>query len=257
MKNNTLLTLLLLLTISLTSLSAQKAGKIKYTETIKMEFDIQAPDGMDLSSMLPESTSFNKELFFKNDQSIYVDAKNNESGDVEMESDDGSFKIVIQMDEAEEIFHTDLKQKVLTQQTGFMGKDFLIVEALEQPKWKLTGEKVKYLGYECMKAEMQVKAQTDKEKDKHIIAWFAPSIPVQVGPAHYNQLPGAILMLSENGDKREIRATEILLDIDPTEKIKKPTKGKKVSSAEFEKIIEEKEKELKELHGEGIHINNH
>ena len=236
---------------------AQSSGMIKYKETIKMDFDIQGPDGMDLSSMLPKSTSFYKELYFDKNQSIYLDAKNNESQDIEMESDDRSFQIVIQMDEAEEIFHVDLKEKVLTQQTGFMGKDFLIVEELERPKWKLTGEKVKYLGYECLKAEMTIKATNEEKEDQNIIAWFAPSIPVQLGPADYNQLPGAILMLSENGDKREFQATEIHLDIDPSKKIIKPSKGKKVTSAELDIIIKAKEKELKEMHGEGIHINNH
>lgn len=93
-----------------------------------------------------------------------------------------------------------------------------------------------FLDYECMKA-------TTTHNDKDIVAWFAPQIPMQVGPRKYGHLPGAILMLSEEDGKVEIMATKVTLD-EQSEEVKKPTKGKKVTSEEYEKVIEDKMKEL-------------
>lgn len=248
-----------LILIGTISVIAQSSGSITYKETIKMDFDIDMPDmpeGIDLSGMLPESTSAYKELYFDGKQSVYIDSKNNESSDQELESDDGSIKIMIKMDDNEEIFFTDLNSKMLTQQTSFMGKQFLIEQQVDKPKWKLTGEKVSYLGYECHKAELVIPAIEEEESESLIVAWFAPSIQSQVGPSSYNSLPGAILMLSVDGDKHEYMASDINLTIDPTEKLTKPTKGKKVTEAEFTQLIKEKEAEMKEMSGGSFFIRN-
>ncbi len=107
-----------------------------------------------------------------------------------------------------------------------------------------------YLGYECQKA-------TSSSEEGETVAWFTPEIPVQHGPSSYNQLPGAILMLSTPEQKMEIMATEVILDESHQKEIKAPTKGKKVTNEEFEKIIEEKTKEMEEMYGgQGIIIRN-
>lgn len=235
---------------------AQSSGMITYKETMKMDLEIDMPDlpeGFDISGMLPESTTAYKELYFNGKQSVFIDSKNNESSDQELESDDGSVKIMIKMDDNEEIYFTDLQTKQLTQQTSFMGKQFLIEDSFEKPIWKLTGEKVSYLGYECHKAELTIPATEDEENESLVVAWFAPKLQSQVGPRTYNSLPGAILMLSIDGDRHEFMATEVNLGTDTSKKIFKPTKGKAVTEAEYMQLIKEKEEELKEL-GEGSFI---
>lgn len=233
-------------------ISAQTSGLIKYKETMKMDFGDMGdmPEGIDLSKILPESTTFNKELYFDGKQAVYIESKDNEDQNVEFESDDGSMKMEFDFGGGhEEIYHTDLESKLITHQTGFMGKEFIIEAPIEKPKWKLTGEKVKYLDYECHKAEMVIPAEGEGGKEKMVVAWFAPAIPVQLGPSGFSQLPGAILMVSVDGDKHEIMATSVDLKIDPIEKIKLPTKGKKVTEDEYKKIIEEKQKEIEEMSG--------
>jgi len=245
-----------LLVISTVSVFAQSSGIITYKETMKMDFEIDMPEGIDISGMLPESTTSYKDLYFNSTQSAYVDAKANESSDQEIESDDGAVKIMIKMDSNEEIYFTDFNSLTQTHQRSFMGKDFLIEQSLEKPKWKLTGEKVSYLSYECHKAELIIPAQDEDGDESHIVAWFAPSISTQVGPKVYNALPGAILMLSVNGDHHEYMATEVVFDTDNSEKLIKPTKGKVVTAAEYTKIIQEKKLEMKEMSGGAI-FNRH
>lgn len=249
-------TIVILLIISAISAFSQSSGIITYKETIKMEFEIDLPEGIDISGMLPESTTVYKDLYFNGKQSVYIDSKNNESADQELESDDGSVKIMIKMDANEDIYFTDLKSKLLSHQTSFMGKEFLIEKTFDNPKWKLTGEKVKYLGYECHKAELLILAEADDEDESIIVAWFAPTLQSQVGPKSYNSLPGAILMLSIDGDKQEYMATEINLETEVSHKIIKPTKGKSVTEAEFTQLIKEKEKEMKEMSGGSFFIRN-
>ncbi|MDA9774440.1 GLPGLI family protein, partial [Saprospiraceae bacterium] len=84
------------------------------------------------------------------------------------------------------------------------------------------------------------------------VAWFAPAIPCKIGPSHYGQLPGAILMLSVGEDKDVYKATEVILSDEVT--IKKPKKGKKVTEEEYEKIIEDKMKEMHQSMGKNTLI---
>ena len=249
MKKNLTTAVILLSTIGLT---AQTTGIIKYKEVRKL--DIEAPEGMDFADMLPESTTVYMDLYFDGKTSLYKEGKNNESQDIEMESEDGGMKIILKMDEAKNTFFTDLSNQKYLHLTSFMGKDFLIEEAYEKHTWKITGEKIKYLDYECHKATMSIPSQEDSDETIEIVAWFTPQIPVQLGPISYNQLPGAILMISEDGDQKEIMATEVIFDEEAKKEIKEPKKGKQVSPAEFDQIIDEKEKELKEMYGEGSTI---
>ncbi len=244
---------IILLTILLCTaflLNAQMSGKVSYTETIKMKFEMDLPDGIDLSGMIPESQSFNKELLFDQGKAIYRDSKTNENTDQEFTSDDGSLQIKFETTNEEDILFTDLKEKKSVHKRDLMGKAFLVEDIIKKTKWKLTGEKLKYLGYECQKA-----ISTDGEKE--IIAWFTPQIPVQHGPSSFNQLPGMVLMITTADQSMEIKATEIVLGSEFSEDIKMPTKGKKVSNEEFIEISEEKMKEMQEMMGgEGFIIKN-
>ena len=222
---------------------AQTAGTIKYTHNIKLEFEL--PDGMEIDG-LSDNMTLERELHFNGSQSVYKDQPKTESKDKEITSDDGSFKMVIKMDETEEIFFTDLKAKKVIHQTGFMGKEFLIESPLKKSKWKLTGEKIKYLGYVCQKAEMTI---TEEDKEIDVVAWFTSEIPVPIGPDGYNQLPGAILMVTKDDGKSEIKATEVSFDAPAEEIMIAPKKGKKVTQEEYEKIVEEKTKEMEESFG--------
>ncbi len=238
MKNLINLCFLFLLTISLT---AQDSGEIYFTVKQKLEF--KAPAGVDLSGMLPTEMVEDKVLLFNKEQSVFYDGPEEEE-EKTLSSDDGSFTMTISESEIESRFYTDLKTQETFYQQGFMEKPFIISGKTEKLKWKLTSEKVKYLGYECIKATTTIE---EDEKIKEIVAWFAPAIKFSVGPKSYGQLPGAILMLSIDGDKTEIKATKIVLDLDAT--IEKPIDGKLVTEEEFEKIMESKMIEMKKAYG--------
>ncbi len=247
----TFISLLLSLTLA-SGLLAQQSGSIKYAETTKIE--IKGIEGMDFGDMMPSSIDTKKELFFDKKITVYKDAADNVTEDIEMESDDGSFKMVIEESDTEEILYTDLKAKTTINQTAFMSKEFLIEEKLETLKWKLTNEKIKYLGYVCQKATaMQTVDPTPGTEgdptERSIVVWFTSEIPAPIGPRSFNQLPGAVLMVSIDEGKTEIKATEVSFEKPSDDALQKPTKGKKVTSEEYEKIVAEKMKEMADMYG--------
>ena len=226
-------------------LSAQGDGKIVYNETIKLSFE-----GMDekMATMLPSSQSLKKELLFKDGKSLYQNVKGEALENLEMESEDGSFKIEMISDDTEDILYKNLTEKKTVHQKGLMGKSFVVSNELKKHKWKITNEKIKYLDYECQKAVIE-------EEGKFVVAWFTSEIPVQMGPGMYHGLPGAILMISVNDGKQELKA--IAVELGEIDDLKKPSKGKKVTEDEYLKILEEKIKEMREMHGsETIEIRN-
>ncbi len=248
----------LILAIIICNISfAQQSGTIQYVSTIKL--DLKGIEGMDLGDMLPQEMSTNKELIFNSSASIYKDSKDNVSEDIELSSDDGSFEMVIGTDDSEEIFHSDLKLKSTTFQTSFMSKEFLIKGKIERKKWKITNEKIKYLGYVCQKATLSEEippssGSEEEPKEQNIVAWFTSEIPASIGPHDYYGLPGAVLMVSINEGKTEIKATNVDLTPPDSKMLEKPTKGQEVTHEEYEKIMEVKMKEMQEMYGgrEGV-----
>jgi len=238
--------ILLISLFVLESTMAQVSGLINYTETMQLQFE--APEGMNIEGLINNSMTTNKELLFTQEEAIYQTSKSNVNEDQEITNDEGTFKMVIETGENENIDYLNIKAKKHIYQTSFMGKLFLIESDQEKQKWKLTDEKVKYLGYVCHKAELTIPAKDEESEDKHVVAWFTTEIPASVGPNNYGQLPGAILMINENDGDLEIKATSIELRNIQEGEIKIPRKGKKVSSEEFEIIVEEQMKEMQEMY---------
>lgn len=234
-----------ILTISSIALFAQQSGKVHYKETIKLDIEIDGIEGIDIAGMIPDSQTLEKELVFKGKKSIYKSVSS-DSETSEISNDEGTIQIMIMNDESEEILYCDFKEKSTTLQQDFLGKQFLISGELNKPKWKMTSERVKYLGYECMKATYTT------EDDKELVAWFSPELRTPAGPSIYNQLPGLVLMVSLNDGEMEIKATKVELTEVNDKEITKPKKGKKVSEEEFVKIQEEKMKEMEMQHGGGV-----
>lgn len=245
MKN---LNALLAIIFSCTSLftTAQTSGVISYTEVSKLNISTEnLPEGMDITGMFPSSVTVNKELYFDGKKSLYKDGEN-DVVDMDMSSDDGSFQIRMMESTTEALLYMDREKKEIIDQQDFMGKAFVVSYEMPKYKWKITNEKVKYLDYECMKAT------TTNDKGEVVVAWFAPGLRSGSGPATYGQLPGAILMLSVDDGQVEIKATKV--DLKVIKEIKKPKDGKKVSQVEYDKIKEEKIKEMEEEYGSGTVI---
>ena len=146
---------------------------------------------------------------------------------------------------AEDVTFCDFEKSRKVELREVLDKKFIISDSLRKGNWKLTGETKTILGYNCRQATslrfgkrammtMNDGKMERKEIDDttNIVAWFTTDIPVAVGPEIQGQLPGAILELEMNNGRTIYKATEVAAK--PTlSAIKEPTKGKKVTQAEF------------------------
>lgn len=149
------------------------------------------------------------------------------------------------------------------------GKEFLIVEPLVQPEWKLINESKKIGEYNCFKAELvipvsqkQLEAyeeflkkeeikpalfKMDEPKDQVITVWYTPEIPVSFGPDNYWGLPG--LILEVNDGRYIILCSKVTLSNNDKTKIKAPNTGEKVSRKKFDEIYKKKYDSMKNEDG--------
>ena len=162
--------------------------------------------------------------------------------------------------------YRDIQSNTYTNKKELFGKIFLIKDSLPKSKWVMTGE-TKQIGiYNAYKATISKEVEEEvisfqrsrgrqgqrptppkppEKKIRKVVmsAWFTPEIPVSTGPSLYGGLPGLILEL--NDDKITILCTKVVLNPKEKVKIKKPSKGKVVSSPEYEKIAADKAEEMR------------
>jgi GLPGLI family protein len=167
------------------------------------------------------------------------------------------------------VYYKNLKEERFVNKTAIMSKPFLVKDSLPVYDWQLTSE-IKNIGmYTCYKASFSKEVENtsstfvngelkEVKENKTIVttAWYTPQIPISNGPSTFYGLPGLILEI--NDGTTTIVCTEIILN--PSEKIsiEEPEKGKIVSQSVFDKINDEKTKEMMERFSgrEGVDLGN-
>ncbi len=226
------------------------AGTITYTETMKMnidlsgDVDVQANGNVDaeqIRNMMPKEQHTKRVLYYNADAALYTNDKKSAVENHDIEQNDGNMRMVFKVAVPEDIVYTSLKDAHRIEQRDFMGRKFLITSDIDQPKWKMTGNQKTILGYPCQEAVLM------KGKDT-LTAWFTAAIPVSIGPQGFRGLPGMILEAKQNS-QLEIIADDVVFGTDNNKLIVKPKGGKKVTRDEYEKIVEEKQKEMMKENG--------
>ena len=162
--------------------------------------------------------------------------------------------------------YKSVKDSKFLQEQEFFGKQFLIDEELAKLDWKIEKETRKIGQYIAIKATAVKKADLDftafrprrggdnaeneneeQPEEENLItvtAWYTPQIPVNQGPGEYWGLPGLILEVNEG--RTTILCSKIVMNPGEKEDIKAPSKGKKVTKAEYTEIVEGRMKEFRD-----------
>lgn len=215
-------------------LSAQEQGTITYEQVTQLKIELDGEMAMIMKD-LPTENKSKFVLYRSNNELIYRNMEESEKEDVHM-AHDGDVQMDFRIQMPENILYVDLESKETVEQKEFLGKKFLINGKMKDHQWKLTGKSKMVMDYPCQQAILQ-------DTSQQVTAWFAPTIPWQLGPQDYHGLPGLILELELADSDRVIKATNI--STEPVEqKLEKPKKGKVVTMEEFEKIRDEKLKEM-------------
>ncbi len=181
--------------------------------------------------------------------------------------------------------YKNIDQNDYAQENNMFGKVFLIKDTINNLEWELVKESKMIGQYPVFKAvavrdieqnlfsrmgrrardaqkarekendtlktaskEDQV-AEDPEPKTETITAWYTPMIPASHGPDQFGGLPGLILELSTNNTT--MLCTKVVLNPKEEITIEIPEKGKKVTREEYQKIVDEKAKEMAERYGGG------
>lgn len=228
--------------IAFLQLNAQSSGAIYFTEGLKLQMDIQGADE-EMLKKIPKYHNVNKVLIFNGKESLYKNIDKNTEMEMNGESDNGGqVKMVVKSPES--TLYNDIANNKMIHSQEFFGKQFLIKGDMKKKMWKMTGETKSFLDFVCQKAILQ-------DTSGKVEAWFTTKLPANIGPANYYGLPGTILMVDFDNGQRTFTASKIDLRELKSGEIEVPTKGKEVTSEEFEKIKKDKMAEMGGTMGKG------
>lgn len=210
------------------------SGIVIYEQVVKLEIKLEG-EAAHMADMLPKERKSEKLLRFNETASLYENNQKEEEEPVRMES--GANRVMIRMNEPKNVVYTDMTQQEQIEFREFMTREFLIGSKVNSSEWKLTGNQKAILNYPCQEA-----VRTTKEGKT--TAWFTPLIPVSSGPGSFTGLPGLVLAVDINDGKQTFTATSVRIQPVETSSLEKPDKGKKVTREEYDKIVEEKMKEM-------------
>jgi len=226
------------------------------------------------------------ELNFDRVSSMYVKEEKLETPSAGSAGGRGGFRFAGAFGAGDGELYKNIQDQSYANQTELFGKVFLVKDSLTNWEWKLGSETKKIGNYTCYKATATKKVDTltfnrfrrfgprgrdnqnenrqnpkdsiqkdstasnsllsriSEPKDRVVTAWYTPEIPVSQGPGNYWGLPG--LILEVNDERTAILCSKIILNTDEKVAIQAPSKGKKVSQKEFDKIRAEKLEEMSE-----------
>ncbi len=206
-----------------------KEGIIKYKQTIYFEFENMPPD-------MPKSMESFHRLVLKNDESVYE--KDPDVKPISSENDNTP-RMFRRMRSSKTTYKNLSLSKVIEQQNMF-GKDFLVMDSIENFKWKISaGEQKVVAGYTCMKAFF-------KDSTNNFVVFFTTQIPKKNGPDKFGGLPGVILEVQSA--QTHIIATEVINS--PVPELLIPSKGDKMSRKEFTDMVKQKTEEMRQMWGD-------
>ncbi len=221
-------------------------GIIDYEQTHQRDFEV-TPEMRARMGEIPKERTRKKQLHFDQNGSIFKNAPRDKNAEMGRgrggRGGRGGGRRGGRGGRGDHKYYKGFENNNIIMQRSIMGKTFLIEEESKMHPWKMTGQQKEILGYTCMQA-------VTMEDSIEIVAWFAPEIPVSIGPDDINTLPGAVLAVDKNQGKEVTVATKVELNPEYIEKIEAPSKGEKVSMEEFEKIREEKMQQMKEMYGD-------
>ncbi len=137
------------------------------------------------------------------------------------------------------IYHYDIQRQEIIREQEFDGKSFNIVSKFSDLKWKLVNETKVINDYKCFKATTTkvFKSRKGNIVNQEVIAWYAPKIPISLGPKNYVGLPGLIMELYE-GKNKIYYVHSMNLNPKKEIKIRNLKKGERLTETEYANLTE-------------------
>ena len=250
---------LVLLSLSNFGFAQEFQGKASYKSHQNVEVTLDSTMSSEeqamIQKMMQDQMNNDFELTFDKNQSYFKKLEK-----LAAPSQASGVQVMVMTSGGEELYKNIAEQRYSSEQDLF-GKVFLVKDSLETFDWKLGSETKKIGEYTCYKAtytrmsqgSFTIDGEGNKTEGKptEIVTtvWYAPEIPVSNGPEQYWGLPGLIMEVNERN--RVLICVKVVLNSAEPIVIAEPTKGKVVSSEEFDELMEDKMLEMQKMNQGG------
>ncbi len=230
-KNPSFIICLALITIPLSVFS--QTGIIDYKHVINIYANTKRDD-----------SGIKARLYFTSTKSLYIYNQNDSLKDDLVHFDiigsevDG-FKDII-WDKIGERCFKDFASKHLISREFIRKKVYIIEDTLHNFNWTISKENKKINGIDCIKAITQFRGRKYE-------AWFAPSIPLNIGPWKLHGLPGAILEAYDTKKEVQFLIEKIEIPTDIKNVMVEPQSNKKITWVDFLKFRKDEEDRIRRL----------
>lgn len=218
-------------------------GVISFEEKMNLHKMIRNPQA---KAQMPEFRTTQMELYFKDKECLYVpveEAEGTEGGD---NGGGGGMRMMMRMQS--EIYRNFATNKQI-EQRDMMNTTYLIEDTLTTPNWQLVeGETQKIAGFDCKKA---MRTDSMMGRKQQITVWYAENILLSAGPQSFGGLNGMILKVDVNDGEIVITAKEIDFRKVKSSDLKAPSKGERMTRADFRKKMEDFRKQRGQGQGRG------
>jgi GLPGLI family protein len=212
-------------------------GVINYEVKIDMHRRIPK-ERENMKAMIPQFRTENYQVFFNANESMFKKVEEDSEEDMSATGQGGGMQIRM-MTPKQEVYLDNVSQERIVLRE-FMGKEYLVGDTLKVAPWKFGTEIKTIQGYECKQAFYTDDSRPDQKME--VTAWYTDKIRPFLGPERFQSLPGTILAVDVNNGERVFVAKSIEFRPLKKNELKKPTKGTKVSDAEYRAMVEEQMK---------------
>lgn len=131
----------------------------------------------------------------------------------------------------ENVVYTDLANHLLTSQKSVYGSTVVVQDSARQIEWRISNDKRTIAGFECRKAVGRIMDSV------YVIAFYTDQIVTTAGPESFSGLPGMILGIAIPRINTTWFATKIEVAPVAAVNLTPPSRGKKMTAAEFKKLV--------------------
>lgn len=232
----------------------QKEGTILYERKINAHRNLPNEQ---MKAFIPEFRTSRHFLLFSDSVSIYRLQPEEDAPDPFAGGGGGGVQFRIGGGTDGGDLYKNFSNQKSVQMAELGGRNFLIVDTIQQQPWKLSNETKTVLGYTCKKATKKITqvartmrivsgaggnnpadSTTPRPKEVEVVAWYTNDFLTPAGPDNHGMLPGVILEMDIDNGGTVFKALEVKNTVNRKE-LKEPAKGKAVSRAEYQKIIGE------------------
>ena len=237
-----------------------QSGTITYTRVTTV--DAEVPGEMaEVRNRLAETRDRSFLLHFNPSASLMVPAPEDEGQEpppAVFPMTHGNLDVLVEMVESVAASQENAVTRAYSGSDGAPGvrvleafEEVLRTDAPPSVDWRLTDDQRTHAGY-------RVRRATALSDGGEMVAWFAPDIPVQAGPALYGGLPGMILVLSLNGGSTIYGATAVSLDGAEEPIVPPADEGRMVSPEEYQSFVKDEigdmRRSFRRMRNQGRHL---